>query len=411
MEKSFGLFFYLKKPKVETNDGIPIYMRITVNGEHFEVSCKRKCVPSRWNPSSGRMIGKGDEARAFNAYLDTLQQKVFEAKRRLIELDKPVAVESLKASLLGRDITPKHMTLETFSHHNEQMATLVPQEYAPGTLERYRTSYEHTRHFIQWKYKIDDMDIKNLDYAFIEDYAFWLKSQRKCAHNTTMKYLSNFRKIVNKCIRSGWLLRDPFMGFNMAKKEVDRTALTESELRTILSKQFSVKRLEAVRDIFVFSCYSGLAYADVEKLKRSEITTGIDDKLWIVSRRKKTDAPARIPLLPPALSIIEKYKNDPECILKERILPVLTNQKMNAYLKEIADLCGIHKTLTYHIARHTFATTVTLSNGVPIETVSKMLGHRNLRTTQHYAKILDHKISQDMMHLHQKFSEKPNYKE
>ena len=169
MEKSFGLFFYLKKPKVETNDGIPIYMRITVNGEHFEVSCKRKCVPSRWNPSSGRMIGKGDEARAFNAYLDTLQQKVSEAKRRLIELDKPVAVESLKASLLGRDITPKHMIPETFSHHNEQMATLVPQEYAPGTLERYRTSYEHTQHFIQWKYKMEDMDIKQLDYAFIED--------------------------------------------------------------------------------------------------------------------------------------------------------------------------------------------------------------------------------------------------
>ncbi|MBE7174239.1 MAG: site-specific integrase [Williamsia sp.] len=403
MDKSFGLLFYLKKPKGFVAGDIPVYLRVTVDGESFELSSKRKCAASKWNTDAGRMNGKGDDIKAFNTYLDTLQQKVFEAKRKLIELDKDLTPDSLKSSLLGKEVTPRHMILEIFRKHNEQMEALVPQEYAPGTLERYRTSLQHTQDFMMWKYKASDMDIRKLDYEFIEEYAFWLKSERKCAHNTTMKYLSNFRKIVNRCIRSGWLHKDPFIGFNMTKREVDRTALTEHELSAISNKRFTIKRLEVVRDIFLFSCYSGLAYADVEKLKRSEITTGVDGKLWIVSRRQKTEAPARIPLLPLALSIIEKYKDDPECAVRERILPVLSNQKMNAYLKEIADLCGISKTLTYHIARHTFATTITLSNGVPIETVSKMLGHRSLRTTQHYAKILDRKISNDMKHLYEKY--------
>ena len=218
-----------------------------------------------------------------------------------------------------------------------------------------------------------------------------------------MKYLSNFRKIVNRCIRSGWLAKDPFVGFKMTKRVVEKTALTENELKKLGKTMFVTDRLNVVRDIFLFSCYSGLAYADVKKLKKSEIVIGSDSEKWLVSKRQKTDTAARIPILPVALSLIDRYKDHPQCLAQDRVLPVLSNQKMNAYLKEIADVCGIAKTLTYHIARHTFATTITLSNGVPIETVSKMLGHRNLSTTQHYAKILDHKISQDMKALKDKY--------
>jgi integrase len=219
-----------------------------------------------------------------------------------------------------------------------------------------------------------------------------------------MKYLSNFKKIVIKCIKNGWLQKDPFIGFNMAKREVERTALTENELEIIQTKSFSIKRLKLVRDIFLFSCYTGLAYADVQKLKRSEIMIGVDGEKWIFTKRQKTDSSSRIPILPPALEILKQYQEDPQCKFQDKVLPVLSNQKMNSYLKEIADACGICKNLTYHIARHTFATTVTLSNGVPIETVSKMLGHRNLKTTQHYAKILDKKISEDMKNLRLKYS-------
>jgi site-specific recombinase XerD len=187
---------------------------------------------------------------------------------------------------------------------------------------------------------------------------------------------------------------------------VERVALTENELEKITNYDISIERIRVVRDIFLFSCYTGLAYADVKKLKRTDIVDGIDGGKWIISRRQKTDITARIPLLQPALDIILKYAFYPQCTGTNCVLPVLTNQKMNAYLKEIADCCGINKSLTYHIARHTFATTITLSNGVPIETVSKMLGHRNLKTTQHYAKILDNKISHDMQGLKAKYSNK-----
>lgn len=404
MEKSFGLLFYLKKSKYFKGKEADVYLRITVNGESCDVSTKRKCATDKWNKISGRMSGKNDEAKSFNTYLDTLQQKAFEAKRRLIELDKAITAQVIKSILSGQELTKeRYMLMTVFKYHNEQLAALVGKEYAPGTLERYTTSYKHTLSFMQWKYNINDIEISKLNFEFISEYEFWLKSVRNCDHNTTMKYLSNFRKIVNRCIRNGWLQRDPFMGFKMTKREVERTALTEAELNLLTGKKFAVERLGIVRDIFLFSCYSGLAYADVKKLKRSEIIIGIDGEKWIVSKRQKTDIAARIPLLPSALRIIDKYYDHPLSLIEDRVLPVLSNQKMNAYLKEIADLCGIHKILTFHIARHTFATTVTLSNGVPIETVSKMLGHRNLKTTQHYAKILDVKISFDMQKLRNKY--------
>jgi site-specific recombinase XerD len=402
MEKSFGLHFHLKKDNYCKGE-IPVYMRITVNGGFREISIKRKCDPLKWNVEAGKVDGKTEFAKSFNSYLEVLQRKVYDARKTLLQNDDAVTAENIKTLLIGKEISrSKYMLMEIFKRHNDQMAELVGREYAPGTHERYNTSYKHTISFLEWKYKVTDLDINRLNFEFITEYEFWLKSVRKCDHNSTMKYLSNFRKIVNICIRNGWLQKDPFMAFKMTKREVERTALTEFELQTLAVKKFSIERLTIVKDIFLFSCFSGLAYSDVKKLRRSEIVIGIDGEKWLISRRQKTDITARIPLLQQALDIIDRYENNRQCILENRVLPVLSNQKMNAYLKEIADLCGINKNLTYHIARHTFATTVTLSNGVPIETVSKMLGHRNLKTTQHYAKILDIKISADMKQLRRK---------
>jgi len=404
MEKSFGLSFFVKKNKHDQDKKSVIYMRITVDGEGIDISTKRKCEAKKWNRISGRMNVKDDAALEFNSYLDTLQQKVFEAKRKLLELDKDIKPSSIKDVMLGKSLNrEKRMVMEIFQHHNDQMKSLVGKEYAPGTLQRYETSYRHTKSFIETRYKTKDLDINRLNFEFLSEYEYWLKSVRNCDHNSAMKYLSNFRKIVNRCLRNGWLEKDPFFGFKMAKREVERTALTETELQTLTNKPFSIERLAIVRDIFLFSCLSGLAYADVKKLKKSEVIVGIDNEKWLTIKRQKTDTTSRIPLLPAAVNLMEKYKNHPQCILQDRLLPVLSNQKMNAYLKEIADVCGISKSLTYHIARHTFATTVTLSNGVPIETVSKMLGHRNLKTTQHYAKILDLKVSKDMKTLRDKY--------
>lgn len=318
-----------------------------------------------------------------------------------MELDKPVTAEALKNLLTGEG-DEKHMILAAFKDHNEQMKALLGSEYAPATLMRYKTAHDHTASFIKWKYGTDDLELKNLDYDFVSQFAFWLKSERKCGHNAAVKYIGNLKKIVLECMKKGWLIKDPFANFKASKKEVHRVALTKEGLNAIANKEFGIDRLSHVRDIFLFSCYTGLAYIDVYKLRRADIITGVDDGKWIITTRQKTESATRLPLLPPAMEIIDKYKDDPSCLAKGLVLPVLTNQKMNSYLKEIADRCGITQTLTFHIARHTFATTVTLSNGVPIETVSKMLGHKSLKHTQQYAKIVDLKISEDMARLKEK---------
>jgi integrase len=222
---------------------------------------------------------------------------------------------------------------------------------------------------------------------------------RNCAHHTTVKCLANFKKIVLSCVKKGWLVRDPFFGYTMVKKEVFREVLVKEELDKIHNKKFCTERLNQIRDIFLFCCYTGLEYIDVKNLRKDQIKVGIDGEKWIFSPRQKTETPTRLPLLSQALEIIEAYENHPQCSNKGLLLPVMSNQKMNAYLKVIADVCGIQKTLTFHIARHTFATSITLGNGVPIETVSKMLGHKLLKQTQHYAKILDLKVSHDMAKL------------
>jgi site-specific recombinase XerD len=405
LEKSFSLHFYLKKPKNYLKGSMPIYLRITVDGIPKEISTGRQCDPARWNANADRCNGTKEDAKSLNAFLDILQTKVYEVRRKLLEKNEIITAERLKNTLKGTDGTVR-MLMKIFQQHNDEVKNLVGKDFAPGTLERYKTSYDHTKSFMEWKYGVSDLDIKKLDYEFVSQYEVWLKSIRNCNHNTSIKYISNFRKIVNRCIRNGWLDKDPFVGFKMTKKEVIPEFLTEHELNRIASKKFTSERLSQVRDVFLFCCYTGLAFVDVEKLKPSEIGIGIDGTKWIFTHRQKTDTLSRIPLLPVAIDILEKYEDHHDCINSGKVLPVLSNQKYNDYLKEIAGICGINKKFTTHTARHTFATTVTLSNGVPMESVSKMLGHKNIKTTQHYAKVLDKKISDDMNILKTKIQTK-----
>jgi site-specific recombinase XerD len=401
LEKSFGLLFFLKRPQVYNGGEMYIYLRITVNGVSKEFSTKRLWHPDRWNPSAGKATNNKEDAKIINKLIDTLNNKAHEARRSLIDDNKDVTAQAIKDLLMGLD--DRKMILEIFKTHNEQIEKLVPNEYSASTLDLFKRSLDHTHSFIRWKYKVDDLEIKNLNYEFISQFSFWLKSVRNCQHNTTIKYLTYFKKIVLQCVRYGWLKRDPFLEFKLTKREKERPFLTTLELDAIYKKNFTAERLNLVRDIFVFS-YTGLAYADVQKLKRTEIIIGEDGEKWICINRQKTETPSRIPLLQTPLDIIEKYADHPVCKIKDMVLPIITNQKMNAYLKEIADLSSINKELTFHIARHTFATTITLSNGVPIETVSKMLGHKSLKQTQHYAKTLDIKVSADMAALKRVFA-------
>lgn len=400
MKHNIAILFYTRVNR-KTDDGqVPIYLRITLNGQRIVQATHRFVLRSQWSSIAGKMKGSSAAAKSLNNFLDALRNKVHNTEREIVQDGREITYESFKNKWFGVAEKP-HMILEIFKQHNDEVKELAGKDYSPATLKRYETSLGHTRNFILWKYKVSDLDVKKLNYEFISSYSFWFKTIRNCNHNTTMKYLTNFKKIVLICLKNGWIDKDPFIGFKFNKHEVDRAFLTDLEIQAIHSKKFK-NRLDHVRDIFLFSCYTGLAYADVKKLKRSEIGVGIDGEKWIFTRRQKTDSSSRIPILPAAEELIAKYQHYAQCVINDKVLPVLSNQKMNAYLKEIADICGINKTLTFHIARHTFATTVTLSNGVPIETVSKMLGHKNLRTTQHYAKILDLKVSEDMKQLKNK---------
>ena len=399
------LHFYAKSTKANSVGLFPIYVRLTVDGKRFEYSTKKFIEPSKWSTELSKMKGSSEEARSINSLLDFTKNKINEIQFELLKEGISLNVDELKNRIQGSK--ERHRTLiPIFQDHNNKKKALIGKEYAPGTLERYETSLKHTKDFLAWKYNITDIDILKIDPAFITDYEFYLRTVRNCANNTAIKYIKNFNKIIKICIANNWLDKNPFSNYKSKVKEVDRVYLSEEEIQEIINKDFGTDRLSLVRDIFLFSCSTGLAYIDVKNLTKSHVCIGIDGDKWIFTHRQKTENASKIPILPVTQMIIDKYANHPQACNQEKLLQILSNQKMNAYLKEIAGVCKINKELTFHFARHTFATTVTLTNGVLIESVSKMLGHTNLKTTQHYAKILDKKISEDMMILKSKFTSK-----
>lgn len=406
MKTKITLHFYAKSTKSNSAGQFPIYVRLTVNGKRLEFSSKKFVEPSKWSSEMTKMKGQSEEARSLNEYLDLMKSKVFDIQMGLIHRNEEITIEVFKNILNGTK-ERQRLLIPIFEEHNNKIKELIGIEYAPGTYERYKTSLKHTKDFLNWKYSISDIDITKIDYAFITDYEFYLRSVRKCANNTAVKYIKNFNKIIKLCLANDWLDKNPFANYKSKVKEVERVYLSEVEIQNIINKDFKTERLSLVRDIFLFSCFTGLAYIDVKNLTKSHISLGIDGDKWIFTHRQKTETASKIPILSVTQMIIDKYADHPQSVNEDKLLPILSNQKMNAYLKEIATVCEIEKELTFHIARHTFATTVTLTNGVPIESISKMLGHKNLRTTQHYAKVLDRKVSDDMKILRDKFSLTP----
>ena len=403
MQNTFSVLFYPKRNDVNKEGKVPVYLRITLNGKRSELSIQHKVEIEHWNTGAGKAKGNTQEAKNLNRLMDTIKNKVYTHYRELVEKNKVISAKSLKNAYLG--IEERNITLiEIFRNHNEQVRELVGQEYAFNTLKRYQTAFRHIKKFLKYQYNLDDISLKLINHEFITGFEFYLKSKRGCNHNSTTKYIKNFKKIIRIALANNWINTDPFLNYKVRLKEVEREFLSEEEVHRMLNKRLHILRLEQVRDVFMFCCYTGLSYADVKKMTKNDLVKGIDGEVWIKMNRTKTGTQTSIPLLPTALMILLKYKDSEELIIKDVLLPVLSNQKMNAYLKEIAVLCEISKNLTFHLARHTFATTITLTNGVPIESVSKMLGHKSLKTTQHYAKILDRKVSDDMSILRSKLN-------
>ena len=404
MRTNFSVLFFLKKPKNCTKGAVYfIFLRITVNGIRAEMSTSRSCEPARWNAKAGKVIGTKEDVKTLNAYLENIRAEVYASHTLLSAEGAEITADSVKCRYLGKE-EKHHTLLEAIKNHNAKMKVLVEkEEYAPGTLRRFEVLERHVADYIATKYNKKDFNVKRIDHEFIEGFEFYLHTAKENDTNTANKHVKNLKKIVGICRRYKWISADPFFGHTLKSKPVHREYLTADELQKITEQQFTTNRLSQVRDFFLFSCYTGLSYADVQKLKPSDISIGIDGERWIFTYRKKTDIRAAIPLLPIAAGILDKYRDHFYCINNNRALPISSNQKMNEYLVEIAAISGINKTLGNRIAKRTFGTTVTLMNGVPIESVSKMLGHTNIRTTQLYAKILDSKVSEDMAPLMGKF--------
>jgi len=408
MEKrtTLSLLFFVKRTKLLKNGEAPVYMRITVMGERLDLALNRSINLNIWSSEKGACVGITKEARMLNQYIEGIRGQIYQIVNNLKSENRPINTTSIKNAYIGIEIEDDEVKkiLELFREHNARIKTLENIDYSPETVERYETSLKHTRDFIKQKYNRDDLCLTELNHEFIIDYEIYFKTVRNCAHNTTLKYIKNFKKIVRLAITNGYLDRDPFSNFKMRLKKVDRGFLSEEELGILISKKFGTKRLEQVRDCFVFSCFTGLAHSDLLRLSKVHLVTGTDGGKWIKINRKKTDNLSSIPILDVTQQILNKYKDDPYCLAHNVLLPVNSNQKMNAYLKEIADVCGIEKNLSSHLARHTFATTVTLNNDVPIETVSKMLGHSSINMTKIYARLLDKKVGNDMKHLNKTYA-------
>lgn len=395
---TFKVTYLLRKNKPFSNGEVPILIRITLNGERAEFVAKHSVNPSLWNQKTNRALGSSIPAKSLNTYLDHVYIKLCDSMRDLEERGVEVTAQNIKDNYLGI-ISYKQVTLfSAYDEHNVKMKALIGKGYTNATLERHYTTRNHLLDFVRTKYKKDDIPLERVDNTFITDFEFFLRSEKNIGNNTTVKYLRNLGKVLRIAFEAGHIKKNPLSTVRLRIEDIDRPFLDETELQTLFNKTFTVKRLEQIKDAFLFCCFTGLAFIDAKNLTKDDLFTTSSGKIWIKTQRQKTKKWSHIPLLPQAKAILDKYEKHS---IREQgfLVPFPTNQKMNAYLKEIAELCGITKNLTTHCARHTFATTVTLANHVSMESVSKMLGHSSILMTKIYARVLDSSVEREMNEL------------
>ena len=399
---TLSVLFIIKKAKLLKNGEAPICMRITVNKRVVEVMIKRSIPVDLWNQKKECSKGKDRVATELNHYINTVRAKILHIHRELEIDNKTITADIIKDCFYGRDKVQRSL-LEVYAEHNEKCRALIGKEYTESTVTKFDTSINRLKEYIRSCYHRDDMMLAELDGQFIRDFDFWLKTDKHCQNNSALKHLKNLKKVVRIALANDWIKKDPFYGIRFKQEEVNVEFLSREELDILINKEFTIKRLEQVRDIFVFCCFTALAFVDVQQLSREHLIKDNNGALWIRKTRQKTNQMCNIPVLSIPQRILRKYEDNAECIKKGVLLPVISNQRMNAYLKEIADLCGIAKRLTTHVARHTAATVVFLANDVSMENVSKILGHSNIRMTQHYARVLDSSIMRDMANVERNF--------
>ena len=394
--------FQLKKSKMRTDGVCPLYVRCTLSGQRFEVATGFMVLHDNWNESKQLINGRTEDVKIINNRLEKIRTRIQDIYNQLESIGGSFDVLSIKERFLGN--RKEKGLLEVFDSVVKNIEARLDKDYSTGTLKHYRTTKKRLVEFIKIRTERSDIALSKIDFSFLSSFDVFLKMEKNVMPNTALTYHKHLKKVINTAIAFGYVSHCPYDSFKPTRNETNRDFLTLQELTHIQSKKIDISRLDFIRNIFVFASYTGLSYSDIEKLSSNHIQKGSDGNDWIIIDRTKTESRCRIPLLPAAKEVLKKYETHPVAMLANRLLPIYSNQKMNSYLKELADICGIQKNLSMHVARHTFATSVTLTNGVPLETVSKMLGHTSLKTTQIYARIVDTKISNDMDQLQKKLS-------
>ena len=394
MKSIFRVVFYLRSNYVNKEGKTSVMLRIYLNNERLSLGSTGISVKSsQWDKEKERIKGRTTEALNTNLQLDNISSGLQSIFRR-IEMSDVVSLERIKSEFLGKKEEIDTL-MQLFEKHNGDVAKQVGVSVGKATLQKYNVCKRHFLEFLEKQYKRSDLKLTELTYVVIREFDLYLRTEVGQNPNTATKTMKTFKTITLLGQKMGVLLHDPFMNHRFHIEPVNRGFLTDEEILLIAHKQINIPRLELIRDIFIFSCFTGLAYIDVSNLTPDHIVT-LGDKQWIMTQRQKTSVETNVLLLDIPKAIIAKYGG--KTYRNGKLFPMLTNQKTNSYLKEIADMCGIKKNLTFHLARHTFAT-MSLSKGVPMESVSKMLGHTNIRTTQIYARITNKKIEHDMEEL------------
>ena len=400
-KSSFSIIFVTQNGKPKADGRVPILARITVNGEMCHFSTRQTILPDRWVAKDYRTMGRSPEEKQINEVLNEFKSTIKRKYESWISKGEVVTASKIKNSIMSLDENSKQLIelCDLFIADYEKLT--ASRGYGQESLFRYQLTRTRLQEFLKDEYKANDIPLADINKRMLDKLYLWLITEKKLANNTATKFIHRCSSIYRVAYDNGWVKANPFKSVKLHLDKVDRGYLTQQELARMMQKEFATERLELVRDIFAFSCYTGFAYIDVTRLTKDMLEERGDGTIWVCTHRQKTKVPVNIRLLDIPKMIIDKYAGQAK---GDKLLPVPSNQKMNDYLKEIAAICGIDKPISYHVARHTFATQICLSNGVPMESVSKMLGHTNIKTTQLYARITDQKVSHDMEILAQKLN-------
>lgn len=390
MKSTYRVIFYLKKEKLKKDGTYPVMGRITVDGTQCQFSCKVNCKPDIWETKGGRATGKSVMARNVNMELDKIKARIDKYYKEIVERDNFVTAEKVKNAFLGLEFR-QHTLMTTFSQWIEDYKKQVAGGLkAQKTLDKYNAVYKHVGSFMQFHYHVSDMALKEIMPSFISDFEIYLKTEKHFVHNTANIYVKPIMMLMHRAHENGWVARYPFGEYKIGKAEVEKGFLTKDELQALMNiPQLNAKR-SLVRDLFVFCCFTGLAYVDLKNLKKENIVKNpVDGSLWIRTHRQKTGVAENVKLMPVPLAILKKYKGLCD---DGHVFSVPQFQSACLMLNTIAKMCGIQKHLTWHMSRHTMATVVCLANGMPLEVVSSVLGHKSIESTQIYAKITQEKL-------------------